>query len=198
VADLEYALREAFEAERRPLSSIGELVDVSGGRGRGGGTGRVARMLGVEPRTVERWLVFEEAGPGPNRRASPAQRTRGLTSRARTIGDRIRRLWDSPDVQADALEQRARGRGLRIDFDISFQPYPDKNRPVWRSRPQTLRLGAGAAAPVTQAAIRALRTDDAEEWAKAAALLEDQLGGLLGLPAEAEVETVHSLSVSLT
>jgi hypothetical protein len=63
--------RRQLQEEAPPLSSIGQLVDAMGGAGRGGGIGRVARALGVSPRTVERWFALSAAAPASAGRPRP-------------------------------------------------------------------------------------------------------------------------------
>jgi hypothetical protein len=198
---LDEALAEAFETayqdEAPPLSSIGQLVDAMGGAGRGGGIGRVARELGVAPRTVERWFAFERGGPG-QRRQPPTARTRGLTANQRSVASRIRGLWTDRGIRLDVLERRLRGRKLVVDFDITWKPYPAQNRPDWRDggRFGPLVLPPHRAAPIIRDGLEGLRTGDADAWERAADRLEGELAGALGLPEEAEADEAHSLVVS--
>jgi hypothetical protein len=77
-----------------------------------------------------------------------------------------------------------------------MDPYPEVHRPQWRSRERALLLPSHRAAPIIGDGIEGLRTGDADAWGRAAGRLLDELNGGVGLPAEAEVADVHSLTVS--
>lgn len=197
--DLDDAIRQAFEEAAPPLSSIGELVSAFGGPGRGGGVGRLAGELGVAPRTVQRWLAWERGELDRERRPPPTARARGLTAQQRTTADRIRGLWRRGDVRADEAERRLRGRRMVVEFDFTWEPYPEANRPQWRDggRWGPLTLPPHRAAPIVAAGLQGLRGDP-DGYVEAGARLADELTDPLGLPGEAEVadDGVHALSIA--
>jgi hypothetical protein len=200
---LEEALQEAFEAaleaEVPPQEpSITDLVNVLGGPGRGGGTGRLAGMLGVDPRTVQRWLKTEREGLSATTRRAPSARLRGLTAEQRATLGRLRGLWTDRDRRIDVLDRRLRGRKLVVDWDITWEPYPEQDRPAWRDggRWGPVTIPSHRAAPIIRSSLEGLRTGDVDAWERAAGLLGAELAAVVGLPAEAEVDETHSLSVS--
>lgn len=194
---LQEALEATLEAEVPPQEpSITDLVNVLGGAG-GPGTARLAGMLGVVPRTVQRWLKAERGVGGETRRA-PSARLRGLTADQRATLGRLRRLWTDRDRRIDVLERRLQGRKLVVDWDITWEPYPEQDRPKWSDggRWGPVTIPSHRAAPIIRSALEGLRTGDADAWERAAGLLAGELAAVVGLPAEAEAEEAHSLSVS--
>jgi hypothetical protein len=208
VPALDEALQAAFEAalddEVPPeLPSIRELVELLGGPGRGGGTTRLAGELGVTARTVQRWLRAERGEAGETRAVATA-RARGLTARQRAIAGLIRGLWTDRDRRIDVLERRLRGRKLVVDFDLTWEPYPEPGAvrttpaPPWRDEGRfgPLVIPPDRAAPIIRDGIEGLRTGDADAWARTADRLEGYLKGRVGLPDEAEADEVHALTIS--
>lgn len=200
------ALEATLEAEVPPLApSIGQLVEVLGGPGRGGGTARLAGLLGVTPRTVQRWRKAERGEAGETRAAATA-RARGLTAAQQATADLIRGLWTDRDRRIDVLERRLRGRKLVVAWDITWEPYPEvvpggvrrEPAPPWRDggRWSPVTIPEHRAAPIIRDGIEVLRTGDAEVLQHAAELLAGELAGVLGLPGEAEADEVHSLTIS--
>jgi len=198
------ALEAALESEAPPQApSIGDLVELLGGRGRGGGTTRLAGELGVSPRTVQRWLRAER-GEGGETRAAATARVRGLTARQRGIADLIRGLWTDRDRRIDVLERRLRGRKLVVSWDITWEPYPEPGdvrrepAPPWRDggRFGPLVIPEHRAAPIIRDGIEVLRSGDVDALDRAAGRLAGELAGAVGLPEEAEASEAHDLTIS--
>jgi hypothetical protein len=200
------ALEATLEAEVPPQApSIADLVNVLGGPRRGGGTTRLAGMLDVEPRTVQRWLKTERGEAGETR-AAPTARVRGLTAAHRATLDQIRGLWTDRDRRVDVLERKLRGRKLVVAWDITWEPYPEvkpggvrrEPAPPWRDEGRfgPVTIPEYRAAPIIRDGIEVLRTGDVEVLQHAAGLLAGELAGWCGLPGEAEADEVHSLTIS--
>jgi hypothetical protein len=200
------ALEMTLEAEVPPQEpSITDLVNVLGGPRRGGGTTRLAAMLDVKPRTIQRWLKTERGEAGETRTA-PTARVRGLTAAQRATLDQIRGLWTDRDRRIDVLERKLHGRKLVVDWDITWEPYPEVipggvrrvPAPPWRDegRWSPVTIPEYRAAPIIRNGIEVLRTGDAEVLDHAAGLLAGELAGWLGLPGKAEADEVHSLTIS--
>jgi hypothetical protein len=198
------ALEATLEAEVPPqMPSIGDLVELLGGRGRGGGTAQLAGLLGVNPRTVQRWLKAERGEAG-EARAAPTARVRGLTAANRAIADLIRERWSDRDRRIDVLERRLRGRKLVVSWDITWEPYPEPGdvrrepAPPWRDEGRfgPLVIPEHRAAPIIRDGIEVLRTGDVDALDRAAGRLAGELAGAVGLPEEAEADEAHSLTIS--
>ncbi len=200
------ALEATLEAEAPPqMPSIGDLVELLGGRGRGGGTARLADLMDVTPRTVERWLKAERGEAG-QARAAPTARARGLTAAQRAVADSLRGYWTDRDRRIDVLERRLRGRKLVVSWDITWEPYPEpvpggvrrEPAPPWRDEGRfgPLVIPPHRAAPIIRDGIEVLRTGDVDALDRAAERLAGELAGSVGLPEEAEASEAHSLTIS--
>lgn len=106
-------MREGMPAAQPP-ASMHELVELYGGRGRGGGVGRVATELGISQRSVERYLK-RELGEGGQQRAPN-----------KNIRERIREL--SGRIAGERSHAEVRKRGADVVFTGMIAVYSDKRR----------------------------------------------------------------------
>lgn len=88
------------------------------------------------------------------------------------------------------LARRLRGRKLVVDFDVTWEPYPEvvpggvRTAPAspWRDEGRfgPLVIPPDRAAPIIRDGIEGLRTGDADAWVSAADRLEGYLKGRVG------------------